>query len=267
MRCLPHARNRLVRPTNGHIRPFVGLFQRHFEALGHRFMRPGCCALCHEPTGSMQDLCQICVTGLPLCGVSCHLCALPMSPSTATELRQCGRCSVTPPPVRVVLSVCLYHYPADIMVHRLKYSAELKWGRIMGLLMVSRVQAFYRQTGREPAAELDMLVPIPLSHQRYGQRGYNQSLEIAQAVSRQLVIPLAKSSLHRIKHGRPQAGLSAADRRQNVKKVFSASSVNGQRIALIDDVLTTGTTVFDAASELLSAGAASVDVWVFARTP
>ncbi|MBX2881151.1 MAG: ComF family protein, partial [Granulosicoccus sp.] len=90
---------------------------------------------------------------------------------------------------------------------------------------------------------------------------------IALAVSRKLDIPLRQQALTRSRHRPPQAGLSAAARRLNINKVFSANGVKGLRVALIDDVLTTGATVYDAARALVDAGAQSVDVWVFARTP
>ena len=126
------------------------------------------------------------------------------------------------------------------------------------------------QAGRELLAEADALVPVPLHWRRLWARRFNQSAMLAAAVSRQTGVPVAADALKRVKPTAQQVGLSRTERAANVQGAFRVPgdgkvAVTGRRLVLIDDVLTSGATVDGCARALLRAGAANVDVLVFAR--
>jgi ComF family protein len=110
-------------------------------------------------------------------------------------------------------------------------------------------------------------VPMPLHTSRLVERGFNQSHEIARVVSRLLDLPLAAAGLRRIRSTAPQVGLSRRERAANLSGAFAADPglVAGRHVVLLDDVVTTGSTVIEAASTLRAAGAASIAVWAVAR--
>ena len=113
-----------------------------------------------------------------------------------------------------------------------------------------------------------MILPVPLHGARLRERGYNQALEIARPVARALDVPLDYQSLVRVRATVPQTGMTLAARRKNLRGAFawrSGTEVQDRRVALVDDVMTTGSTVQAAAQCLRTAGAQEVEIWVIAR--
>lgn len=128
-------------------------------------------------------------------------------------------------------------------------------------------QRYLSRTG--PLATPDTIIAIPLHWRRYWQRGFNQSELLANSLSRQLKIPLVKA-LKRCRSTTMQQSLNAEQRQRNLHNAFAVTKpelIQGRRIALVDDVMTTGATATEAARTLLSAGANEVHIWVLARTP
>lgn len=120
--------------------------------------------------------------------------------------------------------------------------------------------------------EIERVLPVPLSDQRLRQRGYDQAWELARAVGMSLQIPSQARVLRRLVDTAPQSSLDRQSRATNLRGAFgvdpsSRASIAGKRLALVDDVVTTGASVRAAAHALLDAGARSVDVWCVARTP
>lgn len=151
-----------------------------------------------------------------------------------------------------------YAPPLDRFVLALKYRGERRLGRALGLLLAAELGL------SEPP---DALVPIPLHPHRLRERGYNQAAEIARAVSRAAGVPLLARGFSRLRPTPPQTGSSAEVRRRNVAGAFAvARDLTGCRLAIVDDVVTTGATVNAFAKALVRAGAA-VGVWAVARTP
>lgn len=112
----------------------------------------------------------------------------------------------------------------------------------------------------------DCLIPVPLHPSRFRARGFNQALELARPIAAKLRLPLCPGWCRRVRDTAPQRLLDAAERRGNLRGAFAATeNVRGRRVALLDDVLTTGATLHEAASALKKAGAAWVEVWVLAR--
>ncbi len=123
------------------------------------------------------------------------------------------------------------------------------------------------QDGIAHAPGYDCITPIPLHMSRLSQRGFNQSAEIARPLAARLGIPICSGLLTRNTATRRQSGLTRKERAQNLRGVFTAPPLHGQRILLLDDIMTTGATLHEAATCLLKAGAAAVDIAVIARTP
>jgi ComF family protein len=148
------------------------------------------------------------------------------------------------------------------LVHGLKYGDRLELAPMMG--------RWVSHAGRELLAEADALVPVPLHWRRLWARRFNQSAMLAAAISAESEVPIAAGALKRVKPTVQQVGLSRSERAQNVQGAFRVppegkAAVAGRRLVLVDDVLTSGATVDGCARALLRAGAANVDVLIFAR--
>jgi len=152
-----------------------------------------------------------------------------------------------------------YDYPVEFLVHRIKYADDLALARSLGRLLLERVEGSVN-------VRPDCLVPVPLHRRRLSERGYNQSLELARPFQN-CGFTLDTDCCMRTRATPAQTGLPAATRRTNVRNAFAVSRpVAGEHVALIDDVLTTGSTLNELALTLKRAGARRVDVWVVART-
>src|SRR5215218_8804446 len=155
-----------------------------------------------------------------------------------------------------------YDDVARTLVHALKYQDRTDLAPAMGRWMA--------RAGRELVGEADALVPVPLHWRRGWSRRYNQSGALARVIERQTGAKVLSEALRRVRPTQQQIGLSRAQRASNVQGAFKVipnrqSDIQGRRVVLIDDVLTSGATVDACARALLRAKAASVDVLVFAR--
>lgn len=153
-----------------------------------------------------------------------------------------------------------YAPPVDFLVHALKYRGQLATGRVLGVLLgdcIVRHRLHF---------DVDVVVPVPLHPVRHAERGFNQSAELGYWVARQAGRRFCEGAVTRVRHTGPQVGLRLDDRRANLAGAFScAASLAGLRVAVVDDVLTTGSTARAIATALREAGAASVDLWCVAR--
>jgi ComF family protein len=144
----------------------------------------------------------------------------------------------------------------DALVSGFKYRGALHFGALLGRLLAEACRE------RGP----DAIVPVPLHRRRMAERGFNQARELALPIARSSGIPLLDSACERCIATPPQAGLSARERRGRLRNAFSASgAVRGLEVAIVDDVLTTGSTASALTRELLRAGASKVEVWAVAR--
>ncbi len=158
-----------------------------------------------------------------------------------------------------VLAPWRYEYPVDAMIRALKFHGECCFARVFGQLLA-------RERRRLTDPLPDLLIPLPLHARRRIERGYNQAAELARHTARPLRLQVGERWLQRVRATHEQSGLSALARRRNVRNAFSADpAVRGRRVALLDDVITTGSTAGAAASALLDAGATAVELWVVAR--
>jgi ComF family protein len=149
-----------------------------------------------------------------------------------------------------------WSFPVDALVSRFKYGGALHYGALLGRLLAAAC------AGRRP----DAIVPVPLHRTRLAERGFNQALELARPLARSLGAPLLHDACRRVGATPPQAGLAARQRYRNLRGAFVATTaVQSMRVAIVDDVLTTGSTAASLGCELLAAGAAEVEVWAVAR--
>jgi ComF family protein len=219
-----------------------------------RFALPQSCALCAERCGDAL-LCSTCMNTLPPMPVSCPLCA-----GASPTGRACGACLVHPPAFGATVAAHRYAFPLDRLVQGLKYEHRLALAQPLGDALaaaVLRAPPAYRRP--------EAIVAMPLAEPRQRERGFNQAIEIARVVARRTGVPVAHG-LVRTTSAPPQASLRWSERRRNVRGAFACTaSFAGSRVAIVDDVMTSGATMTEAAKSLLRAGAASVHAWVVAR--
>jgi ComF family protein len=218
-----------------------------------RTILPHHCALCGASTLN-RLLCTGCDADLSHYRVpACPICALP-TPGDQV----CGACLQHPPAFDRTLAAFSYHFPINRLLHAFKYSGNLALIEILA----------------KPLAQLaaehpnpDLLLPMPLHPGRLRERGFNQSLEIAKPVSRWLNIPLIADACRRTRDTPTQAGLKWKERRSNVRGAFACDlDLSGKKVAVLDDVMTTGATLNEISRILKGRGASEVSAWVVART-
>jgi ComF family protein len=217
---------------------------------------PGQCAVCHA--WPAQPVCEACVGRFAQPQARCRRCAIPL-PSGVTE---CGRCLANPPPLDACHAAVSYEYPWSGLIGQYKFNGHAGWARGFATLMRSA-------PWMEPALEdAEVVLPMPLSAQRLAERGFNQALLLARALAPQKTEAML---LLRVRHTAAQTALDRKDRLGNVKDAFAveplrAAQVKGRRIVLVDDVMTSGASLYSAAEALHQAGAATVTALVLART-
>jgi ComF family protein len=176
---------------------------------------------------------------------------LPASPQALLE---------GPRPIERCLAPFAYAFPVDHLVQLLKYRGQLAVGRVLGTLLARSVRALRLHH------DVDCVVPVPLHAGRHAERGFNQSAEIAGRAARVLGLETLEGAVGRVRDTRPQVGLRSDERRRNIAGAFVASArFRGRRVAVVDDVLTTGATLGALGAALRQAGAISVDAWCVAR--
>ena len=178
----------------------------------------------------------------------------------------CLSCLREPPAWRAAVCAEDYAFPWNDLIGDFKFRCDVG----LATLLADRLAAALRQT--PGGTEVDLLLPVPLSTPRLQHRGFNQAWELARRLGDLLRIPAEPHVLQRPVDTHHQAELSLQERSLNLKGAFMVNpqarpAVAGRRVALVDDVMTTGSTFREATRALLQAGAGSVDVWAVARTP
>lgn len=212
------------------------------------------------------------VESCPACGGPSDrgFCA-PCSADFARVCDACPRCGLARPvalcpaghiPWHVDSTAAPFAYaaPLDHYVHAFKYRGARLLGRSFALLL--------RPSLARLSAEVDALVPVPLHRTRLRERGYNQARELARTLSHELRLPVLERGIERYEGVASQTGQSARERRASMANAFRVGrSLTGLRVAIVDDVVTTGATVNALAAELRAAGATRCLVFAVARTP
>lgn len=221
---------------------------------------PSPCLACGLQAAPGKALCVPCADSLPHNRSACRACALPLPDGQHGAL--CGRCLRRSPPVSATLAPFIYADPLDRWVGALKFQRDLAAGQLMGELLAAALVDTTLFDG------IDALVPMPLHRRRLRERGFNQVVELLRPLHAAGAPPMPLHWLRRERETTAQSGLSAGERRRNLRGAFVAdAAVRGQRVLLVDDVITTGSTAMEAARSLLRAGAAEVRVLALARVP
>lgn len=210
------------------------------------------CLLCLDNAG-MRPLCPSCARLVPRAGPACSACARPLS---AAGL--CGRCLRRRGAVEGLVAAFDYRFPLDRLVHRFKFAGDLAVGEYLGAELAESVAGNPRP---------DLVLPSPSSAARLRERGFNPAAVLAKRVARELGVPWHPGLLRKVRHTPPQTGLARSARARNLRGAFRCEAVDGLRVAVVDDVTTTGATLEVLARELRRAGASRVEGWVVARTP
>lgn len=219
------------------------------------------CALCYGACPGSKTLCAACHADLPWIESACRGCGLPL-PAAADQL-YCGECLETPSPFHQVVAPFYYRAPLRQWITAFKHRHQWPAGRVLGHLLLEQLQEHYLHT---PLPEV--IVPIPLHWRRLLWRGYNQSAVLGQQLARELAIPCRRDLLCRVRATPSQQDLKREQRQRNLQQAFAVPRrIPFQRIALLDDVVTTGTTVQTAARLLRANGVAEIHLWTLARTP
>ncbi len=234
---------------------------RQVDGIARRVLQallPPRCLLCGGDGAQGRDLCAGCRGDLAANTHCCARCALPLQ--TAEPL--CGRCLRRTPPFDGAWVPWRYGHPLDLLEARFKFHGDLAAGHVLAELLVDAACA-------APPAQTDLVICVPLHRERLRERGYNQALELARPLARALGLPLAAGALLRTRATPAQTDLDAGARRRNLRDAFSLSPgvELPARVAIFDDVMTTGATLAECARVLRRAGVQHIDVWALARVP
>lgn len=209
------------------------------------------CDLCHLPVeDSQQAFCLHCsqyIAPIPRCG----RCGLPMPES----VEACGTCLAESPPWQRLYCVSDYRPPLSGYIHRLKYQKHFHQAKPLAQWLAGRIE--------QPAP---LITSVPLHWKRQWWRGYNQSELLAKSLAAELTLNY-RVLFRRIEETKPQQGMDKADRVRNLRHAFVLNgSALAKHIAIVDDVVTTGSTVYQLSRLLLEAGVERVDIYCVCRT-
>ena len=221
------------------------------------YLLPPTCILCKNTGIDDQDICQGCFNDLTRNTQCCYRCA-EIYDFSISKPQLCGHCISQSPAFDETHAPFIHQSSIRYLIATLKFNQQYKNARLLGLLLASHL----KKTAEMP----EIIIPIPLHKQRYKQRGFNQSIEIAKTLSKQLNIPLNTTSCIRQRNTPHQVNLHAKERKKNIKNAFKIiKPITAQHVVIFDDVMTTGSTVDELAKLLKKSGISRVDIWVCAR--
>ncbi|MBT4884944.1 MAG: ComF family protein [Legionellales bacterium] len=216
------------------------------------------CYFCADYIGLSEFVCAACYTLLPWNYCCCEVCALPQMMGSCVA-GVCSRCLLSKSNI-VLKSAFLYEDPVIQIIRALKYNSKLEFADFIAKSILNYVLT------RPGFICPDVFVPVPIHKKRLRQRGFNQALEVAKVLGGILNVQIDYSSCLKVKHTRPQVDCSKSARVVNVAGSFVVvGNLKGARVVVIDDVVTTGSTVNLLANVLYKSGVKSVIVWSFAR--
>lgn len=218
---------------------------------------PPTCILCGNAGANGLDLCLGCHQRLTRNRSCCPRCG-EIFPAIQIQVGLCGGCLQLAPSFDSTCAPFFYQEEIRHLITGLKFGKQFKNARLLGLLLAEAIP----QSTLKP----DCLIPVPLHASRYRERSFNQSIEIARTAGSALGIPVNARSCVRLKDTPHQTGLSAKQRRKNLSGAFGViAPLAARHVAIIDDVMTTGSTAEVLAKALKKSGVDRVDVWVCAR--
>lgn len=225
---------------------------------------PPLCHLCRQfiRAAGPVHICADCLSDIiPIDSPLCMVCGIPFLTEGGSD-HLCGVCRTAYPPFASARAAFRFDGSVRELIHRFKYNRKVQLRRPLGILTAGSLGAFAAETCA------DLLVPVPLHVRRLRERGYNQAVLLGEVLAKEWRLPLSRDNLCRIRWTEPQINLPAAERMSNVKGAFAVSrpeKLKGRRVILVDDVMTTGSTVTECAGVLRRAGAEEVFAVTVAR--
>ncbi|MCK5001429.1 MAG: ComF family protein [Gammaproteobacteria bacterium] len=227
-----------------------------------QLLYPPRCLMCARPGLDGVDLCEHCHQQLPFNQIACMACALPLPPNIS-EGAVCGRCQKKPPRYDQAFSLFSYEQPVIWLIQQLKFNEKLAHARLLGEL-IAESDCVTKISDDEGVC----ILPVPLFKKRLRQRGFNQSIELARALSKKTGWPMELQRVQRVRETSAQTGLDAKERRKNIRGAFEVLEALPQKhVVIIDDVVTTGSTANELSRVLKKAGVEKITVLSLARAP
>ncbi|KTD57278.1 ComF family protein [Legionella shakespearei] len=216
---------------------------------------PSICTLCNQFHKSTLAVCAECIQLMSRLGCRCVQCAYPL-PDDGYLI--CGHCIKNPPHFDATFIAYSFEEPLRSLLHQFKYYNGLYLANLFCHLMV--------QAWDTDRPKPQCLIPVPMHPSRLKARGFNQAAILTKLLARKLSLPFDLTSCKKVINTAPQAGLDSEQRQKNLKGVFHTAPMTYEHVALVDDLLTTGSTANEIAFSLKNAGVKRVDVWCCART-
>ncbi len=232
------------------------------RALAYLMLPPHCVVCELQPCAESVSICAECEADFFSIRSRCDRCAIgvPEAPNGAPST--CGRCLASNPNFDATAALADYVSPIDGMVKAVKFRARLDLAEFFGRFLAKRNSAQLVLFGDA------VVLPVPMAFERVQQRGFNQSHHIARAFAAAAGVRLVTDRLLRVRHSPPQQSLALNERRRNVRGAFAVEgALSGQRVFVVDDVMTSGSTLDEVAHVLKKAGASHVHNLIVARTP
>jgi ComF family protein len=219
-----------------------------------RILNPALCQICGIGVGYGDFYCQSCQQDFSAVENSCALCGLPNHAGGSV----CPLCLHQPPPWQQMRAPLVYSGHTRAEIHRLKYQQHIQVAHAL-------LQSLYPYFAED--SRVQVLIPVPLHKSRILQRGFNQSEEICSILSDYLDIPMDRHCLRRVRATDPQSGLSPGKRRDNIRRAFDyAPGRSYHAVAIVDDVITSGSTMSEICRLLRRNGVKHIETWSIART-
>lgn len=219
------------------------------------------CPVCHAKTRSRLGCCPGCWLDLPWNANHCQICAIPIT----SESPICGGCLTRPPSFDRCVSPILYQFPVRQLVTEWKFKGKRHLTYPLSSLLIEHLR---KDQLEKPRPSPSVLVPVPMHLNKRKHRLFDHTELLSKQISKALNIPINNKLVKKVRETPPQSSLNKVDRLNNLRGSFVASELaNLKRVAVIDDVLTTGATAELLAKLLKQAGAEFVEIWCIARTP
>lgn len=246
----------------------------------YQWILPSVCLLCAADVADDLDLCQACNNDLPRINQACYCCALPLAgdinsrplsshlinkslPSDTNNTPLCGHCLKIPRSFNRTIALCSYEEPIISFINQMKFLGQLKYARLFNHLLIHHLAANQHYLRNLP----ECIIPVPLHPQRLKERGFNQALELSRLVAAHFNIPIKHDACQRLRATTSQSLIHATHRQSNMKNAFALTkSFSAKHIAIVDDVVTTGSTVEELSQLFRNNGVEQIDIWCCART-
>ena len=233
----------------------------HIKKQILQLLPPSDCLLCQSSVSASTNkaplLCADCHNRLPNIQQSCPVCALPLPGANPNV---CGECLKSTPAFTKTVAAFHYEPPVSDFITRLKYVGQRHMLPLLCDYLSQKIESEYKL---QPLPE--QVIPVPLHQTKTRNRGFNQAQLIAKTLVQRLSIISLNQAVIRNRATIPQMNLDAIQRHKNMKGVFTVTRPPAEYVAIVDDVMTTGTTVTELSKQLLNAGCKRVDVWCLAR--